>query len=151
MMSAATAATLLSSDVLTKTISFTTSNIFTLGKTLLYTEQYVDLSSVEKIEKKLDLLETIKIYDVWIQEVVERKSVRIKESPALQQAIQSFTAALHDVHELLQRIDQKVKDHKMRWFYSYRSLSFHDEIEQLQVAKTILDHRFTLLQQINQF
>ena len=84
MMSAATAATLLSSDVLTKTISFTTSNIFTLGKTLLYTEQYVDLSSVEKTEKKLDLLETIKIYDVWIQEVVERKSVRIKESPALQ-------------------------------------------------------------------
>jgi len=151
MMTAATL-TLLSTDLVSKTVSYTASytasNVVSLGKSILYSDKSVDLSTLEQFEKKVDLLETIKIYQLWIHELSMNQSERIKQSNALQEAIHSFTKCLQELERILQSIDDKITYHKSKWFYSYRVLSFHEEIEELKLHKSIMDHRFTILRQV---
>jgi len=143
-------ASLLTSDMFAKTISLTTSSIFTLGQRLIYSNNY-DIFSLEKIEKDIDLLETVKIYDIWIQEIIEKRKDKIENSNAFKEAIQSFTMMLNEIHDLLKNIEIKIQNHKLKWFSNYRSIYVNEEVEQIQIKKKILDHRFNLLQQIYTF
>jgi len=140
----AVTATFLTNEVITKTISFTVSNIYILAKNIFYTDSSIDLYSLDKLEKKLDLLYTIKVYDLWIQEI----SSNVK-SPSLHEAILHFKNGLEDIHSILKNIDEKIKIHKEKWFSWYRSISFQNEMEELQSSKMILDQRFNLIQRIN--
>jgi hypothetical protein len=145
------AATLITSDMFAKTISLTTSSIFTLGQNLIYSNTNYDISSLEKIEKQIDLLETVKIYDIWIQEIIEKQKDKINNSNALKEAIQSFMMMLNEIHDLLKSIENKIQLHGLKWFSSYRNLYVNDEVEQIKIKKNILDHRFNLIQQIYNF
>ena len=145
------AATFITSDMFAKTISLTTSSIFTLGQNLLYSNTNYDISSLEKIEKQIDLLETVKIYDIWIQEIIEKKKDKIDSSNAFKVAIHSFTMVLNEIHDLLKTIESKIQLHHLKWFSNYRSLYVNQEVEQLQIKKNILERRFNLLQQIHNF
>ena len=148
MMATATVATVSTGLLSYKTISYTASTIYTLAESVFYKDPYVDLSSLETLEKKLDVMATIKIYDLWIQEVVEKSD---SFSNSLQEAIHSFTRGLDELHSILLQLDEKIKQHKQKWFYSYRPLSFHKEMEEIKMYKTILDQRFLLIQQVHSF
>jgi hypothetical protein len=103
------------------------------------------------MENKLDLLETIRIYDLWIKEILAKESINIEKSVSLRQAVTSFSKVLEELHGLLKNIDDKVSNHKLKWFYSYRSLDFSNELEQIQIKKGVLDNRFNILQKIHGF
>ena len=143
-----TTATLVTSDMLIRTITATTSSIYTIGKMLLSDSKYVDLSSLEKLEKQLDLLETIKIYNLWIKELLDKNKLMIDESETIKESINSIVEVLNELNELLKRIETKVADHKLKWFSYFRSLNFSDELEELKVKKNILDSRFEILQKV---
>ena len=143
-----TTATLVTSDMLIRTITATTSSIYTIGKMLLSDSKYVDLSSLEKLEKQLDLLETIKIYNLWIKELLDKNKLMIDESETIKESINSIVEVLNELNELLKRIETKVADHKLKWFSYFRSLNFCDELEELKVKKNILDSRFEILQKV---
>jgi hypothetical protein len=145
-------ATLLTTDLFIKTISFTSCGILTLGKSIFtQSNGYIDLSSLEKMENKLDLLETIRLYDLWIKEILERESINIEKSVSLREAVNSFNIVLEELHGILKNIDDKVNQHKLKWFYSYRGLDFSNELEQIQIKKGVLDNRFNILQKIHGF
>jgi hypothetical protein len=143
-----TTATLVTSDMLIRTVSATTSSIYTIGKMLLSDSKYVDLSSLEKLEKQLDLLETIKIYNLWINEILEKNKEIVDNSETIKETIHCILDVLNELNELLKRIETKVSDHKLKWFSYFRSLNFCDELEELKVKKNILDSRFEILQKI---
>ncbi len=143
-----TTATLVTSDMLIRTISATTSSIYTIGKLLLSDSKYVDLSSLEKLEKQLDLLETIKIYNLWIKEILEKNKGVIDSSETIKESIHSIVEVLNELNELLKNIETKVSEHKLKWFSYFRSLNFCNELEELKVKKNILDSRFEILQKI---
>ena len=145
-------ATLLTTDLFIKTISFTSCGIITLGKSIFtQSNSYIDLSSLEKMENKLDLLETIRLYDLWIKEILERESINIEKSISLREAVTSFIIVLEELHGIIKSIDDKVNLHKLKWFYSYRGLDFSNELEQIQIKKGVLDNRFNILQKIHGF
>ena len=145
-------ATLLTTDLFIKTISFTSCGIITLGKSIFtQSNSYIDLSSLEKMENKLDLLETIRLYDLWIKEILERESINIEKSISLREAVNSFNIVLEELHGIIKSIDDKVNLHKLKWFYSYRGLDFSNELEQIQIKKGVLDNRFNILQKIHGF
>jgi hypothetical protein len=146
-----TTATLITSDVLIKTISTTTSSIYTIGKMLLSDSKYVDLSSLEKLEKQLDLLETIKIYNLWINEILQKNKDVVDNSETIKETIHSIVEVLNELNGLLKRIETKVSDHKLKWFSYFRSLNFSDELEELKVKKNVLDSRIGILQKIYPF
>jgi hypothetical protein len=143
-----TTATLVTSDMLIRTISATTSSIYTVGKMLLSDSKYVDLRSLEKLEKQLDLLETIKIYNLWIKEILDKNKQVIEGSETIKESIHSIVEVLNELNELLKKIETKVAEHKLKWFNYFRNLNFCDELEELKVKKNILDNRFEILQKI---
>jgi hypothetical protein len=145
-------ATLLTTDLFIKTISFTSCGILTLGKSIFTQNNgYIDLSNLEKMENKLDLLETIRLYDLWIKEILEKESINMEKSVSLREAVNSFNIVLEELHGILKKIDEKVTLHKLKWFYSYRGLDFSNELEQIQIKKGVLDNRFNILQKIHGF
>jgi hypothetical protein len=143
-----TTATLVTSDMLIRTISATTSSIYTIGKMVLSDSKYVDLSSLEKLEKQLDLLETIKIYNLWINEILEKHKDSVDNSQTVKESIHSILEILNELNEILKRIETRVYEHKLKWFSYFRSLNFCDELEELKIKKNILDKRFEILQKI---
>jgi hypothetical protein len=143
-----TTATLVTSDMLIRTISATTSSIYTIGKMLISDSKYVDLSSLEKLEKQLDLLETIKIYNLCIKEILDKNKEIIDNSETVKESIHSIVEVLNELNELLKKIETKVAEHKLKWFSYFRSLNFCAELEELTVKKNILDNRFDILQKI---
>jgi len=62
-------------DLLIKTMSFTSSNIYYLGKSIFSTSKIIGIKELEQVEKELDLLETIKIYESWIVELCEKNKL----------------------------------------------------------------------------
>ena len=141
--------TLVTSDMLIRTIGTTTSSIYSIGKMLLSSNgTFVDLSALERVEKQLDLLETIKIYDLLIKEILEKNKDLIDNSETLKESIHSIIEVLDGLNTLLKQIDKKVQEHKLKWFGYFRSLNFSLELEELKVQKHILDNRFDILQKI---
>jgi hypothetical protein len=143
-----TTATVLTTDLLIKTIQFTTSGIFSVGKALLTPSPYVNHTQLEDLEKELDLFETIKIYELYIKEILEKDNDHIDSSETLKITIHSIYAALNDLHQILKEIDAKVEYHKTVWFPTWRTLDFTDEVHKIKHKKNILDSRFNILQKI---
>ncbi len=141
-------ATVLTTDLLLKTIQLTTSGIFHLGKSLFTPSPYINYNELEHLEKELDLLETIKIYESYIKEILEKEKEIIEASQTLKLIIHSICEILNEFHDILKIIDQKVEYHKSLWFASWRTLDFTQEVGKMKYKKKVLDSRFLILQQI---
>ena len=141
-------ATVVTADLLIKTITFTTSGIFSLGKALLTPASYMNYKQLQELENDIDLFETIRIYELYIKEILEKEKEFIDSSESIKTTIQSIHTILNDLHLILQEIDKKVEYHKTIWFQSLRTLDFTKEIHDIKYKKNILDSRFNILQKI---
>ncbi len=141
-------ATVLTTDLLIKTITYTTSGIFSLGKAIFTPSPYINYRQLEELEKDIDLLETIKIYDLYIKEILEKEKDYIDNSITIKETIHSIVSVLNELHEILQDIDKKVAYHKTIWFPEWRSLDFTKDVHIIKYKKTVLDSRFNILQKI---
>jgi len=138
----------LTTDILIKTISYTASNVCYLASNLISLPKIVEIKELEQLEKELDLIETIKIYESWIKELNEKKKEVINSSRTIKLAIESIHNSLEDLHQILSKIETRVKRHHTKWFYTWRTQDFTKEINELKLKKRILDNRFAILQQI---
>jgi hypothetical protein len=144
-------ATIITTDLIIKTISFTASNIYYLG-TMFYANRNVHILGIkelEQIEKDIDLFETIKIYESWIIEMGKLNKDWVETSNTVKICIESVHNVLEELHQLLKNIDKKISDHKLKWFSSWRRIDLTSEIAELKNKKSILDKRFNILQNIN--
>lgn len=138
----------LTTDLLVKAVSFTASNIYYLASNLASSPKIVGIKELEQLEKELDLLETIKIYESWIVELGEKKKQLIESSNTIKISIQSIHNSLEDLMQILKQIEARVERHQKKWFSGWRSQDFTKEINELKLKKKILDNRFKILQQI---
>jgi hypothetical protein len=140
---------IVTADLLVKTIGYTTHGIFFVGKKLFQSTNHVNIVELQELEKDIDLLKTIEIYDVWIREILEKNKLDIESSDAIKITIQSISDILQTLHKILQSIENKLESHKSKWFQNWRNLYFSGEVEQLKYNKKILDNRFDILQKIH--
>jgi hypothetical protein len=138
----------LTTDLLVKTVSFTASNVYYLVSNLLSTPKVMEIKELEQLEKELDLIESIKIYESWIKELNEKKKDLIESSNTIKIAIESIHSSLEELHTILKKIETRVGRHHKKWFSSWRKQDFTKEIYELKLNKNILDKRFQMLQQI---
>jgi hypothetical protein len=140
----------ITTDLLVKALSMTSSNIYYLTKNLLSSSnsKMISIKELEELEKELDLLETIKIYESWIIELNIKKKELIEQSPTIRMSIESIHNSLEDLHQILKQIEIRVARHHTRWFNGWRKQNFIKEIGELKLKKKILDNRFNILQQI---
>lgn len=135
-------------DLLVKAVSFTASNIYYLTSNIYSSPKTTSIKELEQLEKELDLLETIKIYESWIIELGQKKKDLLESSNTIKLSIESIHNSLEDLHQILKQIEVRVNRHQQRWFNSWRSQDFTKEINELKLKKKILDSRFKILQQI---
>lgn len=135
-------------DLLVKAVSFTASNIYYLASNLASSPKIVGIKELEQLEKELDLLETIKIYESWIVELNQKKKNLIETSKTIKLSIESIHNSLEELHQVLKQIEMRVERHHKKWFSGWRSQDFTKEINELKLKKRILDSRFKILQQI---
>lgn len=137
-------ATVITADLLIKTVTFTTNSILRLGKTVLTPSPYIDYSELEVN----DLVETIRIYELYIREILEKDKKCIDNCETIKAIIQSIQSILEDLHNLLEKIEKKLSYHKTLWFQSWRTLDFTKELHDIKLKKNILNSRFDILQKI---
>lgn len=145
-------ATAITANVLIQAITLTVTNIYGMSLSIFSKKKnkthIVERRELEKLEKELDLIETIKIYEVWMIELCKKKQNTVDNSKVLMMAIASVQFILHEIDILFKIIDSKIDYHKSRWFNWWRPLDFSYEMDEMRVLKKILDNRFTILQQI---
>jgi len=138
----------ITTDLLVKAVSFTASNVYYLAANLASSPKIVGIKELEELEKELDLIESIKIYESWIKELNEKKKELINSSETIKLSIESIHNSLEDLHQILKQIEARVSRHHLKWFYTWRTQDFTKEINELKLKKKILDNRFILLQHI---
>ena len=138
----------ITTDLLVKAVSFTASNVYYLAANLASSPNFVGIKELEQLEKELDLIETIKIYESWINELHEKKKELIESSNTIKISIESIHNSLEDLHKILKQIETRVSRHQKRWFNNWRKQDFTKEINELKIKKKNLDSRFKILQHI---
>jgi hypothetical protein len=138
----------ITTDLLVKAVSFTASNVYYLASNLASSPNFVGIKELEQLEKELDLIETIKIYESWIKELGEKKKELIDSSNTIKLSIESIHNSLEELHQILKQIEVRVGRHQKRWFNTWRKQDFTKEINDLRLNKKILDNRFKILQQV---
>lgn len=138
----------ITTDLLVKAVSFTASNIYYLVSNLATSQKLISIKELEQLEKELDLLETIKIYESWIIELGHKKKNLLESSNTIKLCIESIHNSLEDLHQILKQIETRVTRHQLKWFSGWRHQDFSKEINELKLKKKILDNRFKILQQI---
>lgn len=138
----------ITTDLLVKTISFTVSNIHYLTSNIFSSPKTTSIKELEQLEKEIDLLETIKIYESWIIELGQKKKYLLESSNTIKLSIESIHNSLEDLHQILKQIEVRVNRHQQRWFNNWRKQDFTKEINELKLKKKNLDNRFKILQQI---
>ena len=138
----------ITTDLLVKAVSFTASNVYYLATDLSTSPKIVGIKELEELEKELDLIKTIKIYESWIKELNEKKKELIESSNAIKLSIEAVHDSLEDLHQILKQIEVRVGRHHLKWFYTWRKQDFTKEINELKLLKKILDNRFKILQRI---
>jgi hypothetical protein len=145
-------ATAITANVLIQAITMTVTNIYGISLSIFSKKKnkinIVERKELEKLEKELDLIETIKIYEAWMIELCNKKKNIVENSKVLMMAIVSVQHILHEIDILFKIIDSKIDYHKTRWFSWWSPLDFSYEMEEMRTLKKILDNRFTILQQI---
>ena len=138
----------ITTDLLVKAVSFTASNVYYLATDLSTSPKIVGIKELEELEKELDLIKTIKIYESWIKELNEKKKELIESSNAIKLSIEAVHDSLEDLHQILKQIEVRVGRHHLKWFYTWRKQDITKEINELKLLKKILDNRFKILQRI---
>jgi hypothetical protein len=157
-------AALITGEITSKTVGFT---INALSNTLSY---MTTISEDEIIRRYRDELETIdvefklKIIQEWLNNMKDKenkqrengnnnKTDNISQGVQAIQGIQELYKSIADVCEFLTKhlelIEAKIKQHKSKWFHTWRSLDLFEEINIVKRKALILNERIILIMMIS--
>ena len=91
--------------------------------------------------EELDIATTVEMIDTVLHDIQA-------ESKTIQKSIDFVTESIQDVNRVIRHIELDVKNHHMKYFYSYRSLDLSKYKQPLQTAFKRLTARFDMLQQL---
>lgn len=100
----------------------------------------IELTNGMDINSKLLLIESIirDIYeDIKIQKLLPTKSLEL--------GISQMNEIIHQLHDNLVELKNKIDYHKTIWFHSLRTPEYLSTLETIKINKTILDNRFDTL------
>ena len=167
-LSVATATSLITSDILSKTINITISS---LSSTLSYMSQSSENISIKKYHnelEKLDIQFKLNLIHTWLNNhtsefenidgEVERNNENVErndiENPiVLSQFNNEHTRLLlyNGIKDIcvkmntsIEAINYKIKEHQLKWFHTYRNLSLDEEINDIEKYNKILNERIYL-------
>jgi hypothetical protein len=136
---------LIGNDIITKAIGDTSSTIYLLLYGIL---DYQDLY-LEKFMEDLDIK-----YQIKCVEGIINNLDKIIIDKTLETSLENLHEIICKIREDLKQIDHNMKNHKLKWFYSYRRIDNIIQFENIKIHKKILNERLELFMKIvkiNQF
>ncbi len=100
----------------------------------------IELTNNMDITSKLLLVESIirDLYeDIKIKKLLPTKSLEL--------GISQMNEIIHQLHDNLVELKNKIDYHKTIWFHSFRTPEYLSILETIKINKTILDNRFDTL------
>jgi hypothetical protein len=138
----ATVISIISTDVLSKTISLSLSGLkYTFG----YMASSDANTSIKKYQEDFEILDIelkLKLIDNWLKQIDIEK---VKQDVTLELIYNSISESCHKIAECVEKLNEKIKYHHTRWFPSWRSIYLDDEINFLEKNVKILDERIKLI------
>ena len=132
------------SNYCTKTIiSLLTTTVTNTIDIVTYINKY-EKSSIKDIVfklKKLDLEYKITIIDCIIKEQKNKQDI----PKSINYALDALNTILEEINIELDKIKNKIKYHRVKYFYSWRVLNCNSNIARLDEHKKILDQRYLIL------
>jgi len=105
--------------------------------------EVIELTNGMDINSKLSLIESV-IRDIY-EDIKIRKLLATK---SLELAVTQMNEIIHELHDNLQELKNKIDYHKTIWFHSLRTPEYLSTLETIKINKTILDTRFDTLMKI---
>lgn len=91
--------------------------------------------------EELDIATTVEMIDTVLHDIHV-------ESKTIQKSIEFVTESIQEVNRVVRHIELDVKNHRLKYFYSYRSLDLGKYKQPLTTAFKKLTTRFDMLQQL---
>lgn len=132
-------ATTLSKDLLFKAVYSTSIGIVTTCKYMVESDKPY-MKDVLKVLKRLDIQAKIDVLHDFIK---EQENKHIPNS--VHKSLINVSETLDNVHKELNFINNKIKDHKEKYFISWRTLDCTEHLAMLEYYNKILDNRVKLM------
>jgi len=101
------------------------------------------------------ILNEIKIMDLELKiqmlMLIFDKSKNDKNNPLEQLYLKNLEDSVQEIDSITKKIKNTIEQHKLKWFYTYRSFDVSKELDELKQLSKILSDRITLGSQLNIF
>lgn len=104
---------------------------------------------IDNMYQETDIIATLNTLQLLINEVEN-----IDSSPTLTNALNNLNTVIIEIHDLLDKIEYKINEHRAKYFNYFRNVNVYNEIISIKKKNLILDKRLNLLikiMQINRF
>lgn len=138
-MSVATAATIITSDILSKSIQLTLNSI---TYTLSYMAESSENTSIKKYHNDIEILDIefkLNLLTNWTKD-----SSNNSISTTHNMIYNGIRDICNQLNKSIESINKKIKEHHEKWFHTYRTLYLDDEIENIKKYNKILNERLYL-------
>lgn len=135
-------ATLISTDLTSKALGLT---INTLSSTLSYLSHPNNDITIQNYKNELerqDIEFKLKLIDHWLKMITEDQ---LKENNNLNLIYKAILDSCHQIDHWINQINEKIKYHQTKWFYTWRTLDLENDIKAIKKNTKILNERLRLI------
>ena len=144
-------AALITGEITSKTVGFT---MHALSNTLSYMTTISEDEVIRKYKEELEVIDIefkLKIIQEWLNNMKERENEEKNNIPdGTQELYKNISEVCIFLTNKLELIELKIKDHKMKWFHTWRTLDLFEEINIIKRKALILNERIILIMMISQ-
>jgi hypothetical protein len=132
-------AEILEKDLILKSTSLTTGKIMNLLANFIYGGE----KNIEDLISKLDIKHKLEVIESYLSNLSENNYTKTTII-----AMHGVSEMITQIHTNLDNIQNKIIEHKKRYFYWLYSANVYDDLQNLEQSVKNLDNRFSLFMKI---
>ena len=138
---------LIGKELFAHTISKTSQNIYKNVNELMADEDF----EFKKILENMDITIKLNIIHEFIDDLEKKNKNLIHINKSLNISLKNCISIIKNIENEIEDINKKIKYHKSKWLYKFRSNDYRSLIENLILNFKHLDERFNLFLKLLQF
>lgn len=132
----------ITSNITEKVIINTIQNSFSLVKRFVSFQH----EQIKEVLSEHDLISKLEIIQALMSDIEEDKKSIQKQS--IQKSLTNLHFVVEEIHRLMENIDNKIKYHQTKYFSTWRSLNYEDEIKKLKRYIQLMDTRYQMFLEV---
>ena len=96
---------------------------------------------IKEVIDEFDLIAKLEIIEAVMKDIENEK---INDKQSITKALDNLRLVVENIHNLLQKIDNIIKEHEQKYFSKWRSLYYENEILELKRNIRLMDLRYSM-------